>query len=155
MECTRDLELRLFEFILVKHFSGIARILLFQKGNEKTIFDKVSINDDNIMMLLQYYSINDERQLIPADVSKINDSNFISILEYKNHIPVAIENNRMSIENEFIHFVKIPSNFGPKFGKSHLPKKDEDEDYEADSGGRGKRKHEIDTPQRQEKKQKK
>lgn len=86
----------LSDWIVVKNFDGIARVLEFKNTSAKTIAQgriKVSAIDiedktyENVGFLLEYYIVKPNGELKLADVRDIKDTVFLSIKEYCVHVP--------------------------------------------------------------------
>lgn len=120
------------DWIVVKGFDGVACVLEFKDNKAKTIAQgriKVSAVDITnqmyvtVGMLLQYFVVDENGKLSSANVSKINDASFISIKNYKLHIPTPeIHNNIKFLESNVLtqlsqHIIIDPTDTG--FSKNY------------------------------------
>lgn len=103
-----------FDFILLKGFEGVARVLEFKKiGNEvKTVSASrvlertVDINDasqTSIGMLVQCYIISKNCTLSLVDSSFWNTTQFVPLSSYINHVPApSFVDNQFKLSNEMM-----------------------------------------------------
>lgn len=104
---TQTLEkLHEFDFITLHQFTGVARVLAFRFAKKKTKKASrvkctvVKLKEQNIEMSLEYFKITAEGELISAPVKDIDDQLFITVNQYKSHVPIIIEKGRKFINCE-------------------------------------------------------
>lgn len=128
-----EAEVELYDFVSIKYFNGVAQIIQFKVDGvkDKSIAEKYWIEDKAVSMLLDYYVLNEENILIPANLESINDADFVGLCEYKAHIPVISNNGVLKVVGDTSKFINSSTNlvFGPRFNSKKKKAKEEDVDY--------------------------
>lgn len=119
-----DEKIGISDWIIVKNFSGCAQVLEFKEIGGKTIkqrrikesvLDIKASENTGIGMLLQYYIIRSNGILNLANVEGINDSQFISLSNYRMHIPSPIVlNNVKHLNDDVIQQLTNTINLSPE-----------------------------------------
>lgn len=96
-------ELHEFDFITLHKFTGVARVLAFRYSNIKKKKESrmkqtvIKVKDSKIEMSLQYFKISADGELIAASVAEIDDQLFITVKQYKAHVPVISNSGKTFI----------------------------------------------------------
>lgn len=125
-------EVQLYDFISVKYFNGVCRVIQFkcEGTKEKDLSEKFWVQDERVSMLMEYYTVNAQNELEFANLDGVNDSEFINITRYKCHVPIDETNNELTVVGDLSSILNMNSSvvFWSGFN-SKKSKKNEDEDF--------------------------
>lgn len=123
-EIIRCNNLAISDWIMIENFNGLARVLEFKCLQAKTISQGrvrasvIAINETNgesIGMLLEYFTVNRDGKITPADVTKINDSGFLPLKAYVAHVPAPlIQKSEKNFDKKFLSELNQTIDLSPK-----------------------------------------